>query len=83
MPKYSEKYILEILRVYQPMSEEKLTRADAEEIAETTIGLFTLLNEIYTKAVNEGTIIPSKTRLNSKREKNTDTNSKEPNDYSI
>ena len=44
--KYSNEFLGETIRVWQPLSKEPLTYADAEEIAENVVGYFKVLLKI-------------------------------------
>ena len=44
--KYSKEFLNETIRVWQPLSKEPLTYADAEEITENMVGYFKVLLKI-------------------------------------
>ena len=44
--KHSKEFLNETIRVWQPLSKEPLTYADAEEITENMLGLFKVLLKI-------------------------------------
>ena len=44
--KYSKEFLDETIRVWQPLSKEPLTYANAEEIIENTVGYFKVLLKI-------------------------------------
>ena len=46
---YSQEFIQETIRVWQPYSKEKLTEEDAVEIADNMIGLYKLIIELENK----------------------------------
>jgi hypothetical protein len=47
--KYDQMYLEKIVDVYQPQCSKKLTTKDAEEIADSTIGLGSLLRKLHKK----------------------------------
>ena len=52
--KYSKDFLDETIRVWQPLSKEPLTYADAEEITENMVGLFMVLLKIDEEAKAQG-----------------------------
>jgi hypothetical protein len=54
MAEYSEEYLQAINTEWEAISGQKLTLADAREIADNTINLFTLLQKLHIKYVQNG-----------------------------
>lgn len=52
-PKWSDNFLRETIRVWQPLSREPLTAADAHEICESMVGFFTVLKRIHDDATKQ------------------------------
>jgi hypothetical protein len=53
MSKYNKEFLEKTIRVWQPLSEEKLNEEDAREIVENLTGFFSLLGEWERKHAKE------------------------------